>query len=131
MTNRHTPPGFTSIAKLLVTNPLGPHHCVRCFGSVQTSNTSSRGALRIRVATISRSPTSVAGMLPSFILLLLLLKFLEVFVQAVETLVPEPAVMLHPLGHALERLPAQPARPPLRLPPALDQPGPLQHLQML
>src|SRR3954451_16301730 len=114
MTNSYTPPGLTSIANVLVVNPLGPHHCVRCFGSVQTSNTSSRGALRIRTATISRSPTSVAGILPAFILLLLLLKFLEVVVQAIEALVPEPAVMLDPLRHALERLPAQPARPPLR-----------------
>src|SRR5687767_10145217 len=63
--------------------------------------------------------------------LFLRLQFLQVAVQPVEALVPEAAVVLHPVGGVLQRLGAEPARPPLRLPAAFDQPGAFQHFQML
>src|ERR1700693_232136 len=55
MTSRHAPPGRTSISWIVVRNPFGPYQCGRCFGSVHTLNTSSRGASSRRVVTISRS----------------------------------------------------------------------------
>src|SRR4051794_14973184 len=122
MTNRQTPPGLTSILNVVVMNPRGPHHCAMCCGSVQTLKISSRGALKMRVATISRSPTScarppvsvasdvsdagarrAAGSAFSLTGFVLLLKFLEVLVEAVEALVPKAAVVLDPVRDLLER----------------------------
>jgi hypothetical protein len=40
---------------VVVVNPSGPHHRDRCRTSVNTSNTSSRGASMTREITISRS----------------------------------------------------------------------------
>jgi hypothetical protein len=51
--------------------------------------------------------------------------------EAVGAALPVLPVGRHPLGHVGERLGAQPARPPLRLPPPRDQPGAFQHLQGL
>src|SRR5882762_7057078 len=60
MTKRQTPPAFTSILRVVVVKPFGPHHLPMCSGSVHTFHTSSRGASKMRVAAISRSPTSEA-----------------------------------------------------------------------
>src|SRR4051812_13022439 len=114
MTNRQTPPGLTSILNVVVVNPLGPHQLARCLGSVHSLKTRSRGASKMRVAVMSRSPTigdaSLMRMilpfavgLVGFLLLLLALKLFEVFVESIETLFPEPAVMLDPVGDILER----------------------------
>src|SRR3954454_841573 len=54
MTNRQTPPGLTFISWVVVVNPLGPHQLETCLGSVHVANTSSRGASKMRVVTISR-----------------------------------------------------------------------------
>src|SRR4051812_22522355 len=55
MVNRHTPPGRTSISRVVVVNPSGPHHLAICLASVHAANTRSRGASTVRVMTISRS----------------------------------------------------------------------------
>src|SRR4051812_33545246 len=99
MVNRQTPPGRTSISRVVVVNPRGPHQWATCVGSVHTANRSSRGALNTREVTISRSDAG-SGLLGT--VLLLLLKFAEVFVQPVETLFPEPLKPLDPVMHRPE-----------------------------
>src|SRR6516162_5927505 len=58
MTNRQTSPGRKSKLKVVVVKPNGPHHCARCFGSVQAEKTGARGAANSRVPTIARGPCS-------------------------------------------------------------------------
>src|SRR5262245_6722111 len=61
MTNRQTPPGRKSIACVVVVKPFGPHHRPTRLGSVHAPHTSSRGASKTRVMTISRSDVLDAG----------------------------------------------------------------------
>ena len=51
--------------------------------------------------------------------------------EPIEALLPDVPVGHGPFGHVLERLRLDPARSPLRLAAAHDQPGPLQHAQVL
>src|SRR5712692_9744976 len=120
---RMAPPGRASSSQTGFVNPCGPHHCATCFGSVHTLNTSSRDASKTRVMTSIRSDGSVAGLFLSAMFLLLVLKFVQVIVQTIEALVPERAIVLHPVGDVLERARLQPAGPPLRLAAARDQAG--------
>src|SRR5207249_5621146 len=53
MTMRYVPPGRTSISQTGTVKVCGPHHSDICFGSVHALNTSVRGALMMRVKTIS------------------------------------------------------------------------------
>jgi len=50
--------------------------------------------------------TGAAGFIGSRVvkILLLLLKFAQVLVEPVEALLPEPAVVPHPVGHLAQRL---------------------------
>src|ERR1700734_2592221 len=58
------------------------------------------------------------------------LKFLQIIVEAAEVLVPEPSEAAQPAIDFSERDRRDPAGPPLRLAPAQDQAGMLQHLEM-
>src|SRR5262245_43952581 len=49
----------------------------------------------------------------------------------IEALFPEPTITLQPVGGVLERTGFELARSPLRLAPARDQTGALQHLEVL
>src|SRR6185369_2700248 len=137
MMKRQAPPGFTLISWVVVVKPLGPHHFPTCFGSVKALNTSSRGASMSRVMTISRSAVSPAAALPArwafslVTLLLLHLQVLHKIFQPIEAAFPEDAVALDPIGDLPQGLRLEPARPPLRMAAARDQPGALQHLEML
>src|SRR2546426_3216549 len=151
--NRQAPPGRTSILSTIVVYRLGPHQFGISFGSVIALKTRSRGASNSRVMTISRSPRllivvvelSVVGI--GFLLFIAFarsatssrslvsprpfvppLQLFQVVVEAIETLFPQAAVTLHPIGGLLERARPQLARPPLRFPAALDQTGPLEDL---
>ena len=62
--------------------------------------------------------------------LLLCLEIAEVVIQAVEPLLPESAVALHPISYLFQAPRLDPAGPPLRLPASRDQPRSLQHLQV-
>src|ERR1700732_753930 len=115
MTNRQTPPGRTSIARVVVVKPFGPHHRTRCFGLVHASKTSSRGASNTRVVTIVRASCPVSRLYLASMLLLLGLKFLEIIVQPVEAGVPEAAISFKPVVDVLESRRLAPAGPPLRL----------------
>src|SRR5258706_4529930 len=98
------------------------------------SKTSRRGASKPRVMTISRSVgvvtvnAALVLALLTDMLLLLLLQLAQIVVQTIEALLPEMAVVLHPVGDVFERTCLQPARPPLGLAPAGDQGRVLQNL---
>src|SRR5256885_17138071 len=96
MMKRHTPPGRTSISWIVLRKPFGPHQWTTCFGSVHIRQTSSRGASKTRVATISFCAAFATAM---FLLLLFLFELAQVLVQAVEALFPECAVVPDPVGH--------------------------------
>src|SRR5262245_27604345 len=112
---------------------LQPYQRRTCSGLVHASNSSRRGAANTRVSTISRSEgnVSVIALFLASTSLLLCLQLSQIFVEAVEALLPEAAVALEPVHRVLHRGRFQPARPPLRLAAARDQPRPLQHLEML
>src|SRR5262245_37288027 len=112
---------------------LQPYQCRTCSGLVHASNSSRRGTANTRVSTISRSEgnVSVIALFLASTSLLLCLQLGQVLVEAVKALLPEAAVALQPVHPVLPRRRFQPARPPLRLAAALDQPRPLQHLEML
>src|SRR5262245_54821262 len=63
--------------------------------------------------------------------LLLRLPLLQVVLQPVEACLPEPAIMREPVGGMAHRGGVEPARAPLRLAPARDQAGALEHLEVL
>src|SRR3954453_910013 len=115
---RIAPPGRTSSSQTGVVKCLGPHHCAMCFGSVHASNTSSRGALMIRVRVsscwgVSRPVPSEgdanAGVFVLLwvgvisLLLLFLLKLAKVVLQAVEAPLPKVAVLICPTCNLSDR----------------------------
>src|SRR5437763_125219 len=114
---------------MVVEKPFGPHQFTTCPGLVIASHTSSRGASKVRVMTISRSAVPAASLfLLVSIFLLLDLHGLKVGIQAIEPLFPELAVLFDKIGSFVQRRRIELARPPLRLAAARDQPGALQHL---
>src|SRR5271165_1861955 len=108
-----------SMSQWIVVKPCGPHQRAMCSGCVHALNTSRRGASITRVTTSSRSVVLVLASTT----LLLALQSLQVVLQAVEALLPEDAVMIKPVGRALQRIRVQPARPPLRRAAAGNQAG--------
>src|SRR5215470_14782646 len=132
MPKRNRPPGRASAFQERTAKPLGPHQRARCAASVQTLKTRLRGASysRSRTSTRAAGATDAASLLP-VMLRTLALQLAEIVAQAIQALLPEAPVMLEPIGHVLEGRGLEPAGPTLRRPSALDQPGALQHLQML
>src|SRR6185295_7880532 len=144
MTKRHTPPTRRSNALVVVEKPSGPHHFARCWGSVHTAKTRSRGASSTRVPIMAGGSSASSKLffpdtrllLPRpclFLLLLLLLRLqlAQIIFEAIEALFPKAAVAFEPVVDALERLGLDAAGAPLRLAAARDQPGALQHLEVL
>src|SRR4249919_3580861 len=125
------PPGRKSKVCVVVVKPFGPHHCARCFGSVHTENTSSRGASSTRVPMIERGSCSRSRLLFTLTLLLLRLQRFEIITQPIEALVPKPAILFEPAVGFLERPNIDTARAHLSITCARDEPRPLQHLQVL
>src|SRR6266540_605868 len=113
-------------------------HCLMSSPSVSAFHTSSTGASKVRsttsgssfVTTLSFAAISLLLAL-NFPRLVLALQFLKVGTQLVEALLPVAPVVLDPVGDVLERIRLKPAGPPLRLAAALDQPGALEHFQVL
>src|SRR5579862_2629274 len=108
MTIFHAPPTFGSTSQTGLVKWCGPHQRCRCTGFVQASNTSSRGASKMRVRVTSPSSGLVlvvlADILFSFGFWFLCfciasLQLAEVIVQPVETLLPELPVVIDPVGH--------------------------------
>src|SRR6516225_7140394 len=125
------PPGRTSIPAEIVVKPRGPHQRARCSGSVHILKTSRRGALKTRVMTNSRPAAGAAASAVAVTLPFRALQLAEIVVEAIKAVVPKMPVVLEPLGSVLERPGGNPAGPPLGLAAAPDQPGALQHLQVL
>src|SRR3984957_4509937 len=98
MQQRNAPPGRMSMSQCVVTKPCGPHQRATCSGSVHALNTRVLGASMMRVTTSSRSAVLVATLLPAPMALLLLLQFAQMVFQTIETLLPEFAVLLQPVG---------------------------------
>src|SRR5690606_12977221 len=59
------------------------------------------------------------------------LDLLQVDVQAIETLLPQAPVVLDPLRGGIQGLRLEPRRAPLAFAAAHDEPGALQHLEVL
>src|SRR5215467_15721426 len=127
---RHVPPGCASCSKCVAVKPRGPIHCLACDGSVHTFQTSARGASKMRVMTSTRSSGSMtaagAGALAlavlAAMLLLLGLQLSQVLIESIEAFFPEPAVALEPVVDLFQARRLEPARPPLRLARARDEP---------
>src|SRR5512136_1716264 len=102
MTKRHAPPGLTSIRCVRVVKPSGPHQFASRTGSVNARHTSSRGALKTRLSTISRSEVlTVLAVVAMALLpapLRRRLELSEVRVEPVEALFAEAAVVFDPVG---------------------------------
>src|SRR5436190_13280953 len=96
------PPGRASNSATALLTPFGPHHFCRCSGCVNTSKTRSRGASKTRSMTSSLGGTSTTLSLAAMSLLLLL-QFLQVLVQSIESLLPDDAIALDPRVDLLER----------------------------
>src|SRR6185312_6694871 len=79
----------------------------------------------------ARAAAAPRSLFVAVIVLLPFLEFSEILIESIETLVPEPAVVLHPIRDLTQRLRGQAAWPPLRLAPPSDQSGALQDLQVL
>src|SRR5215510_852533 len=142
MQKRYLPPTRRSTLQAGEVNSLGPHQRIKCSGSVQAFHTSSRGASKTRVMTISR-PADLLSELSFFAAILFLLGFrlsvlrlaflqlAKILVQTVEALLPVATITPHPIGDLLEGTRRDPAGPPLSVAPALDQSSLLQHLEVL
>src|SRR5882724_341084 len=141
MQKRTAPPGLRSIVQKGVVKPCGPHQRTSRSGSVHALKTSARGASNTRVMTSSRCAVSPAALLLVTVSCAVMslavmsppvrLLLAQIVLQAIQVLLPETAIVLEPIGGVLERTRLQLAGPPLRLATAGDQPGALQHLQVL
>src|SRR5712691_3119059 len=114
-----------------------PHHCATCSAVVIASKTRVRAASNRCVNRISRSDGVVTLKLSLFATRLTAMFFLlrfelpQVGIEAIETLFPDRAIALGPVGHFLERPHLEPAGPPLGLASARDQARPFEHAKML
>ncbi len=63
--------------------------------------------------------------------MLLLLQFLQEFVESLEAFFPEAAVVTHPVGDCFERTCFEAARPPLAFASAGDEAGAFKHFEVL
>src|SRR6476469_6732421 len=142
-TKRYLPPTRTSISQERRNMPIdfGTHHCLNNSGLVHASNTMRAGPLKVRVTTSSRSDfrstvvrffIGVASLsLLASIDLLLPFQFLDNLVQLVEAFVPELAIPLEPYRLFLQSAQAELAGS--HAPDLLrgDEPGLLQHADVL
>src|SRR5260221_6565321 len=123
------PPTRRSISHRYVVMCAGPYQRMNISGSVQARQTSSRGASKTRSIRTWAPVVSVLVLGPAVIARLL--QFGQIRVESIESLLPQPAVVLDPVGDLLQGLRREPARPPLGVSCALDEACPLQDLQVL
>src|SRR6187551_289712 len=101
------PPGRTSMRANRMVQPCGANQAVRYLGSVQASNTSLRGASKMRSMTML--PASLAasgsGLLAdiSVCLWFASLHCAQQLVELIERFIPEPPIVIHPRVRFLER----------------------------
>src|SRR5262245_41399315 len=102
---RYFPPTRRSIWATGAVKSFGPHHFLKCSGSVHAFHTSARGASNTRVITRScpvRAAVSVALFVAMF--LLLVFQLVQVLVQPIEPFLPDLSITLHPVDHVPQRL---------------------------
>src|SRR5215471_1867535 len=142
LTQRNAPFGRRSISQTASGTPLGSHQCVTCSALVQASKTMARGASKMRVTTICRSPGVVIVTNPMFFngaislslpatCFLLLFHLLQVPVQTGKSLLPEPAKGLNPVCDILQRDRHECARTPLCITLARNEPCAFEDAEML
>src|SRR5581483_6481298 len=128
---RKTPPGRAPTSQTGFEKPCGPHHCARCFGSVQAFQTSSRGASNTRTRSSCFASTLSLLALVTGMRFLLFLQFAQIFVETIEALLPESSIFVDPFGDVFERAGLEVAGTPLGLAATGDQARALQDLEML
>src|SRR5262249_36894224 len=136
---RHVPPGCASCSKCVAVKPRGPIQCLACDGSVHTFQTSARGASKMRVMTSIRSSGSMTAAgaealrlrALAALLLLLGLQLPRALLESNKAFSPNPRQALDQVPDLFQAPRLEPARPPLRLARARDQPGALEHLEVL
>src|SRR5271170_2282483 len=99
MQKRNFPPTRKSISQAGQLKPFGPHHCITYFGSVHAFQTNSRGASKTLVTTIRSISLTMFSVISD-----LLLHLIYNYVQFVETLFPESAIIDRPVADCLNRL---------------------------
>src|SRR6266481_9111370 len=99
MQQRNFPPTRKSISQTGAVKPFGPHHCITYFGSVHAFQTNSRGASKILVTTIRSISLTVFPVISD----LLFLHLIYNYIQLVETLFPESAIINGPVADCLYR----------------------------
>src|SRR6202046_1896339 len=97
---RNFPPTRKSILQRGAVKPFGPHHCITYFGSVHAFQTNSRGASKILVTTIRSISLTVLFVISD----LLFLHLIYNYIQFVETLFPESAIVKRPVADCFNRL---------------------------
>src|SRR3954453_22721231 len=116
----HLPPSRTSIvissSAILYSGP--PYQSAKRSGSVHSRQTSSRGASKVQFMSMSGLGASVIATAQSAL-------------HSLEAALPEAAVALDPIGGVLERLGLEVGGAELRGLTSRDQPGTLQHLEVL
>src|SRR5579862_4520264 len=105
MQRRDFPPTRKSILQTGEVKPFGPHHCITYFGSVHAFQTNSRGASKTLVTTIRSISLTVFVVITD----LLFLHLIYDYVQFVEALFPESAIVKRPVADCLDRLWPKPA----------------------
>src|SRR5476649_1001698 len=131
MCMRMAPPALALTSHTGLVKPSGPHHFASSPASVQTLKTSSRGAFRRRVRTISGAADSpltlffLVGISFTFFL-----QLVQIVVQSIETLLPNMPVDCNPSGGGFERRCLQAAWTPLRIAAAHDQTGALEDVEV-
>src|SRR5436190_12979861 len=117
-----------------ISEPCSPNHSANRGPSVHALKTSSRGASKTRTIRIPSASlcaeTTPSGGVASLILGSPLDRS-QVLLQAVEVRLPEPPILAQPLRGVTQRPCAQAGRAVLRRSPPGDEPGALQHLEVL
>src|SRR5438309_2375152 len=133
VTKMKPPPTRRSISQRSSRSPAASHQQATSSGRVQASKTRSGGAAMRRVkrsvcaASSISKPAEAKGWAGGMSVFLRG----EMAVEIVEAAFPPGAERLQPLRHRLHARRLEPARAALRVLPAGDEPGLLQHLQML
>jgi hypothetical protein len=98
-----TPPGRRSFLQKGAVKPFGPRQRIRRSPSVQALNTTLGGASKRRVMTSTGSAGIATALFLTAMLLLLALQLVQVFVQAIDALLPATPVFVLPVSDVLER----------------------------
>src|SRR3984957_10187002 len=100
MQQRNFPPTRKSILQKGAVKPFGPHHCITNLGSVHAFQTNSRGASNTLVITIRSVSLTVFFVISD----LRFFHLIHNYIQLVETLFPESAIICRPVADCLYRI---------------------------